>query len=261
PECEPGQFTPVMHEATSLHPYIEFGNRLLAVVLVLLAVGALWVVWRDTTSTRWLRFLAVVPLVGVLAQAVIGGMAVLVELHPAVVGSHFLVSILLVVASTVLLLRHRDRSTSRSWTVRGRPRALVLALIPVSAVVLALGTVVTGAGPHSGDEDAPYRYAVDPLLMTRVHALAVWLYLALLAVIWLELRRAVRAGDGTLAPGLSRTSALLVIALAQGGVGYLQHFLGLPEVLVGVHMLGAALTAAVQSAQVVALRPADAGGG
>ncbi|MCV2393359.1 COX15/CtaA family protein [Actinotalea sp. M2MS4P-6] len=256
PQCEPGQFTPVRHEATSFHPYIEFGNRTLTGVLVLLAVAALWVVWRRPGTSVWLRFLAVVPLLGVLVQAVIGGLTVLVDLHPALVGSHLLISMLLVAASTVLALRSRVPDGRARWAVTGRTRALVLALIPLSAVVLTLGTVVTGSGPHSGDADAPYRYAVDPLLVTRAHSLAVWLYLAALVALALDLRRlARRDADPAVVGGLRRTTDLLVLAFAQGAVGYLQYFLGLPEVLVGLHMLGAALTVVLQSAQVVSLRP------
>lgn len=259
PQCEPGQFTPVMHEATSFHPYVEFGNRALTGVLVIVAVAALWVVWRRPQTSGWLRALAVVPLLGVLVQAVIGGLTVLVDLHPAWVGSHLLVSMALVAASTVLVLRERGPAGPARWAVAGRARALVLVLIPVSAAMLTLGTVVTGAGPHSGDDDAPYRYALDPVAITRAHSLSVWLYLiVLVALVW-DLRRLARAGsDPAVRAGLRRGLDLLALAVAQGAVGYLQYFLGLPVLLVGLHMLGAALTVVAQAAQLVAVRPTSA---
>ncbi len=188
PQCEPGQFTPVRHEATDLHPFIEFANRTLTGVLVLLAVAALWVVWRQPGRLRSLKLLAVVPLLGVLAQAVIGGLTVLVDLSPAWVGSHLLISMMLIAASTVLVLREPQPDRPSRWAVDGVARALTVALVPAVTAVLALGTVVTGSGPHSGDDDAAYRYAVDPLLITKAHSLTVWAFLAVLLGLLFALR-------------------------------------------------------------------------
>lgn len=257
PECEPGQFTPVRHEATSFHPYVEFGNRTLTGVLVVLAVAALWVVWRSPRRTHGLRALAAVPLVGVLAQAVIGGLTVLVDLHPALVGSHLLISMFLIAASTVLALRWAAPDAPPRWAVAGRTRALAVALVPISAAMLALGTVVTGTGPHSGDANAPYRYALDPLLVTRAHSLTVWAFLAVLVALAVDLWRQNRRvdADPALARALRRTGDLLGLSLAQGAIGYLQYFTGLPVVLVGLHMLGASLIVVAQTAQMLALRP------
>jgi len=257
PECEPGQFTPVRHEATSFHPYVEFGNRTLTGVLVILAVAALWVVWRSPRRTYGLRALATVPLIGVLAQAVIGGLTVLVDLHPALVGSHLLISMLLISASAVLALRWAAPDAAPRWAIAGRTRALAVVLVPLTAVMLTLGTVVTGTGPHSGDANAPYRYALDPLLVTRAHSLSVWLFLAVLVALTADLwRQARRPGaDPALALALRRSGDLLGLSLAQGAIGYLQYFTGLPVVLVGLHMLGASLIVVAQTAQVLALRP------
>lgn len=259
PQCEPGQFTPVRHEATSFHPFIEFGNRTLTGVLVVLAVATVWVVWRQPGRPRGLRLLAAVPLVGVLAQAVIGGLTVLVDLHPAWVGSHLLVSFVLISASTALVLRERRPDTAPRWAVTGAVRGAVLALIPLAALVHALGTVVTGSGPHSGDDDAPFRYAVDPVAITRAHSLAVWAFVAVLVVVAVALSRlATHPGaDPAILAGRRRTAQLLGLTVAQGLVGYLQYLLDLPAVLVGVHMLGASLLVAAQTAQVIALRPRE----
>ncbi|MDO8107490.1 COX15/CtaA family protein [Isoptericola sp. b441] len=257
PECEPGQFTPIPHAATSIHPYIEFGNRTITGVLVVLAVAALWVVWRGPRRSRGMRALATVPLVGVLAQAVIGGLTVLVKLNPALVGSHFLISMVLVSASTALALRAGRPDTPPRWAVGGRTRALAVALVPLAAAVLVLGTVVTGAGPHSGDATRPSRYALDPVTVARVHSLSVWAYVAVLVTLALVLRRLRRRGgsDPALGGALRRTGDLLVISVVQGAIGYLQYLTGLPGALVGLHMLGASLMVVAQTAQLLALRP------
>ncbi len=250
PQCEPGQFTPVRHAATSWHPFIEFGNRTLTGVLVVLAVAAAWVVLRQVGRPRAVRLLALVPIVGVLAQAVLGGLTVLVQLHPALVGSHFLLSMVLIAASTQLLLRAGQPDVPARWTVGGPLRLVAVAMVPLTALMLVLGSVTTGTGPHSGDDDTPYRFALDPLLVTRAHSASVWLYLAALATLLVLLRR--RAG----APAAARRRAhlLLGITLAQGVVGYVQYLTGLPGWLVALHMLGASLLVVAQTRLLDGLR-------
>lgn len=255
PQCEPGQFTPVRHEATSWHPFIEFGNRTLTGVLVVLAIGAAWVVWRQPGRPRSLRLLALVPLAGVLLQAVIGGLTVLVSLHPGWVGAHLLISLGLVAASTALLLRERAPDAPARWAVDGRTRALASLLVPLTMLVATLGMVVTGSGPHSGDDDTPYRFAVDPVTITRAHALSVWAFAAVLVALLVSFAADRRSGRAAPGRGLELTWALVWVTVGQGAVGYLQYFTGLPGGLVALHMLGAALLVAVQTAQVVALRP------
>ena len=247
PQCEPGSFTPEFREALSLHPYVEFGNRLVAVLLALVALVVAVRVWRERDRARSLRILALVPLAGVLAQAVIGGLSVLASLHAAVVGSHMLVSLALVAASTVLLERYTGGDAPRRPVVRPGLRALARALALVSVPVLTLGVVTTGAGPHSGDEELGYRFAVDPFLMARVHSAAVWVFVALLVALLVANRRgSVR---------LQRRLALLALATgAQALIGYIQLFTGLPEVLVGAHVLGAALLTAATTYTYLGLR-------
>jgi cytochrome c oxidase assembly protein subunit 15 len=196
-----------------------------------------------------------------MAQAVIGGLTVLVKLNPALVGSHMLISMALIAASTALVVREARPDTPPRWAVGGSTRALVVALVPLGALVLTLGTVVTGTGPHSGDQNAPYRYALNPMLVTRIHSGAVWLFLLVLLAVMLGLRRQARAAGAdpvrraAVERGLRRTYELLGLALAQGAVGYLQYATGLPGVLVGLHMFGASLMVVVQTTQVLALRP------
>lgn len=252
PQCEPGEFTPVLHEATTWHPIIEFANRTLTGVLVVLAVAAALVVLRGPRRPLGVRLLALAPLLGVVVQAVVGGMAVLVELHPAVVGSHFLISMALVAVSTALVLREAQPDGPALTVVDPGARRLSLLLVPLAAIVLALGVVVTGAGPHSGDDDAAYRFALDPAAISKVHALSVWTYVAVVVAVLVLLRRAVAAGAPS---GPARaTLVLLVVTFAQGLIGYVQYLTDLPAVLVAAHMLGACLLVVAQTAQLSAQR-------
>ena len=248
PQCEPGEFTPVFHQASSFHPFVEFGNRTLTGVLGVIALAALVLVWRSGRARSY-RLLGAVPLIGVAVQAVVGGITVLVDLHPAVVGVHFLISMVLVAASTALVVRAREDDGPARAVVGRLPRTLTGALVPLAAVVLVLGVLVTGAGPHSGDDEIAYRLALDPALIARVHAAAVWLFVLLVAALVVALAR-------EHAPRHARRAAgtLAVVTLAQGAVGYVQYFTGLPEVLVAVHMLGAGLLVVAQTHQVLATR-------
>jgi len=237
PQCEPGQFAPEFHEAMTYHPLVEFGNRTLTGVLGVIAVAVALVVWSDRDRARSFRLLGLAPLVGVAAQAVIGGVTVLLDLHPAWVSLHFLVSMLLVVASTVLVHRDGEGDGPRIPVVGPWSRRLAPVLAVLVAVVLALGAVTTGAGPHSGDAEVGYRFAVDPYLMARVHAASVWLFVGVLgALLWLNRR----------GPSLLRRRGWVMIGLValQGVIGYVQVATDLPIVLVLLHMLGAAVLAA-----------------
>jgi cytochrome c oxidase assembly protein subunit 15 len=237
PQCEPGSFTPAFHEALSIHPYVEFGNRLVSIVLVAIAAVVALRVSRDRGRSRSFRLLGLVPLVGVLAQAVIGGLSVLADLHPAVVGFHLLASMALIAASTVLLGRYRAGDSPALPVVNARVLTLGRLLAVAAALVLALGVVVTGAGPHSGEEELGYRFAVDPFEMSKVHSAAAWLFTGVLVAMLAATRRGPRR--------LRNRLVLLAVATgAQGLIGYVQLFTGLPVLLVGAHMLGAALLAA-----------------
>jgi heme a synthase len=237
PQCEPGQFTAQFHPETTYHQFVEFGNRTLTGVLSVIAVAALVLVWTDRSRVLSYRLLGAVPLLGVAAQAVIGGVIVLLHLHPGWVSLHFLVSAALVAVSLVLLLRSGEGDGPPVPTVDGRTRATAWVLAALTAVVVTLGVVTTGAGPHSGDDEVGYRLAVDPALMSKLHAWAVWVFVAVLLVHLVRVRRG---------PSAVRRAAwlLLAITLAQGAIGYVQYFTGLPALLVGLHMLGSALLVA-----------------
>ncbi|WP_096907570.1 heme A synthase [Dietzia sp. WMMA184] len=239
PVCEPGAFTPQFHAAMTFHPIIEFGNRMLGVVVGVIALAMLVAVYRrEPTSSRSpaVKRLAWLILIGVGLQGFIGGITVWVDLHPAIVGSHMLISLALVAVSTYLLVCLRSPDGQAVPVSSPSARVLGLAMSTVGVLLLVLGVVTTGAGPHSGDATEPYRWALDPAFVSRLHALAVWVFVGLVVVGLLLARReqnqrAVRAWGW-----------LLAITLAQGAVGYVQYFTGLPELLVGIHMLGSALT-------------------
>lgn len=239
PQCEPGEFTPQFHEAASYHPFVEFGNRtvtgLLLVVTALLAIA----LWRTRPDMRtW----ALVPGLGVIAQAVLGGIIVHANLNPWLVAPHLWLSAGLVWISVYIALRYRNAPRRE-----GRPfTGLRLANVAAFVVVIFLGALTTGAGPHSGDPDATERLALDPAEIAKAHAGSVWLFLiTLAALVWL-IRR-----DHSDAERDEVRKAWIVLALAtvlQGVIGYTQYFLGLPILLVELHLVGVATLAAAMSA-------------
>jgi heme a synthase len=227
------------------HGVIEFGNRLLTFVLTAVAIATVVVVWRS--ARRDLRPLALLTLLGIPAQALLGGVTVLTGLNPWTVAAHFLLSMVLVALATMLWLRSREPGVGQPL-VR-RPLVLLTdGIAAVTAVVLVIGTVVTGSGPHSGDPEAG-RTGFDPELMSQLHADVVFLLIGLT----LALLVALAATD---APDRLRraTRDLLVVQLAQGLVGFVQYFSDLPIALVLLHMLGAVLIAAYTARLVWAVR-------
>ncbi|MEP6649565.1 MAG: COX15/CtaA family protein [Lapillicoccus sp.] len=257
PECVPGSFTPVPHQEEGVHKLIEFGNRTLTGVVGLLALACVWVVWTHMRRRRPLLLVAVGLVVGVLLQAVVGGIAVRMTLSPFVVAFHFLLSMVMVALSTMLL-----RGSEDGWSPDGAadlgPRELLVPRLvgtlawvtaAVGAVVLVLGTVVTGSGPHSGDAEQPARTGFDPRSVAWLHADVVMLFIglvvAVLVAVWL-----------TSSSDRAKVTwrGVLVVTLLQGAIGYAQYFTGLPEVLVGLHMLGASLLVVTVTLSVMNLR-------
>lgn len=254
PQCEPGEFTPEFHDEMSIHSLIEFGNRTLTGVLAVIALAVVLLVRHERWRPRWFVRLAWVPLVGVAVQGVIGGITVLVKLHPAVVGVHMLVSLGLVAASAALLALHRRTVPGADDGAHSpTPRTLLTsrALLVVGGILMVLGILTTGAGPHGGDDEHAYRYEFDPVLAAKAHAWAVWVFVALLVAVLVLLHRE-RAGR----TALRTWWGLLAVTLGQGLIGYVQYFSGLPAVLVGAHMLGTGVLAASLTWAYVAVRPA-----
>jgi cytochrome c oxidase assembly protein subunit 15 len=234
PRCTEESYVP--HGALDVHAAIEFGNRLLTFVLVAVAVATFVAAWR--TGRRDLRALATVLALGIPAQAVIGGITVLTDLNPWVVSFHLLCSLAIIGLAVVFLHRVENPApVSR----RGPVAVLAWMVFGAGWLVLYVGTVVTGAGPHAGDADSP-RNGLDPLQVSQLHADAVFLFLGLSVGLVLALR-AVGAGRAAV-----RAAVLLVLVeLSQGVVGYVQYATDLPILLVGLHMLGAALVSATMT--------------
>lgn len=240
PQCEPGTFTPQAHNALGIHPFIEFGNRTLTFVLLIVAAALAVAVWETRRDLRWW---GLVPLLGVVGQAILGGITVLAGLNPVVVAPHLLLSMALVWQAVWLALKYRNAPRRDS-------RVCIKASLRVNTVLLAglliLGTITTGAGPHSGDADATQRLGVDPALAARAHALVVWAFVASLAYIVWRVRHDRSHGDVN--EVRKAWMVLAVITLAQAGIGYIQYFTGLPELIVGAHLAGAAALTAAHSA-------------
>ncbi|PFG35812.1 cytochrome c oxidase assembly protein subunit 15 [Flavimobilis soli] len=256
PQCEPGSFTPVYHPETAYHSAIEFGNRTLTFVLCVVAGLTAVAVWRQRERLTSYRVLGLVPLIGVVVQAVVGGITVLVDLHPAVVGSHMFISLALVAASTWLIVRHAE-GDGPARAVLPSPVRAVAAVTGVLAVpMLVLGVVTTGAGPHSGDDEVAYRFALDPAHAAKLHGISVWFYVASVVVLAVLVAQAARGGSDARRPRRALVLVGAVIAL-QAAIGYTQYFTDLPIALVLLHMLGAALSTAVATNLVLSTRVRD----
>lgn len=232
PECVPGSYVPTVEQAEGFHKYIEFGNRTLTGLVGFVALAALLAVWRWTDRRRALVVPAGVVLLGVGVQAVLGGITVRTGLHPATVAAHFLVSMGLIVAATAAYAESARPGGPRRPTVPPLVRHVAWLTCGVAGVVLVLGTIVTGSGPHSGDADEPARFGFDPRSVSWLHADSVMLFLGLVVAMWLATRLRASAEQP-----IDAWRAVLLVTLAQGLVGYTQYFTDLPEALVLVHML------------------------
>jgi cytochrome c oxidase assembly protein subunit 15 len=230
PECTPGSYTPVPHQAEGqLHAWIEFGNRLLTFALVAAALIVLAVVLKNRRKD--LRLLALGQVLGILGQGVLGGITVLTDLHPLPVAGHLLLSIILISAATSLY--ERRNSTFKKIANTKTPISIISrAHIALTFVVIVLGTLVTGSGPHAGDEQAK-RFGFDIRTIAWLHADAV------IALLGLTLTLYFLAGISAQSKRVIRI--FFAVALLQGLIGYIQYFTGIPEVLVAAHLLGATL--------------------
>lgn len=249
PRCTPDSLVPVAGQDEGFHKFIEFGNRMLTSVVSIAALLVILAIWKLAPHRKDLRRLSFLPLAGVMLQAVIGGITVLTGLSPITVMLHFLASMVLIWLSTYLLYRATQEGS-------GPPRPLVHPAVRIAAwavsvltfVVLLLGTVVTGSGPHSGDADTP-RFSFDPRTVSWLHADAVMLFCGLVVAVLVAV-----LATGALHRIRRAWWVVLGVTAAQGGLGYLQYFTGVPWVLVLLHMLGASLLVVAVSWAVLTLR-------
>ena len=239
PECTDGSIKPVITQAEDqLHAWIEFGNRLIAWLILILALAALVYIVKKLKSRndfKRLRLLAILQILGFLGQVVLGGITVLTKLNPISVSAHFVLTLPLIAGA--LALRHRvlDRPVLELQPMTRTVTKIVTAL---SFIVLLLGVVVTGTGPHAGDADAK-RYPFDFQAVSILHADSVIALICLAIALYLV----VKVSESAEVKKLFGRMILifLAICLEQGAIGYLQYLTGLPELLVGAHLLGATL--------------------
>ncbi|MGW2616530.1 COX15/CtaA family protein [Streptomyces sp. NPDC001500] len=234
PKCTDDSLTAT--SAMGFHGAIEFGNRMLTYVLCA-AVG--WAIVaarsqkprrRSLTRLGWAQFWLV------MSNAVLGGIVVLVGLNPYSVAAHFLAASALIAVAAVMWQRSLEGDGEPRPLV-GRPvQQLVWFLVVASGLLIAVGTVVTGAGPHAGDSSEVSRMPLDWETVAKLHAVLAWIVVTLTFALWFILK----AVDAPKSP-LDRTRDLFLVLLSQGVIGYVQYFTDLPEILVGLHMLGSAL--------------------
>ena len=229
PECTPGSYTPVPHQAEpQLNVWIEFGNRLLTFVLVIASAAVIIAVLKS--KRKDLRGLAIGQFLGIFGQGILGGITVLTDLNPIPVAGHLLLSIILIAGATSL----HSRRYAPAVFVKAAPLTsrISMAHVAISFLVIVLGTIVTGSGPHAGDAQAK-RFDFDIRTVAWLHADVV--------IFLLGITFAFYVAQGTSAHTKRAIKIFTVIALAQGAIGYVQYFTGIPEILVATHLLGATL--------------------
>jgi cytochrome c oxidase assembly protein subunit 15 len=220
----------VPHQAQGqVHAWIEFGNRLLTFALIIASVAALVVIIK--MRRRDIRALAVGQLLGILAQIPLGGVTVLTHLNPIPVAGHFLLSIILIAYGTTLFAR-RNLNTPQPLPVTRdlwRLSKLHLALV---AIVIIVGTMVTGTGPNAGDATAPrFKFQLDHIAW--VHA-SLAIALAILTLVIYSL-------SSTHGEVRKRLGIFTAAVFLQGAIGFVQYYNGLPQIVVGAHLLGVSL--------------------
>lgn len=217
------------------HAAIEQINRLFTGVVGVAVIAAVLASHRRQPQRRDLTLLSWWLVIGVLANAVLGGISVKVDLHPIAVQGHMLLSMMLIVAGTVLVRRSGEPDgAAHVPTVSPTTRWLIVAHFAFTWAAVFTGTLVTGAGPHAGDEQAPRLDVAIPTI-ARVHGVTVMATLALSLLIAAHVGR--RAGERAV---IQRPLSVWIAAgLAQAAVGYIQYLLDVPALLVAVHIVGA----------------------
>ncbi len=239
PQCTKGSFTPVPHQAQGkLHSWIEFSNRLLTFLLIVIAIAALIAAVKYSKGRldrRRVIWLAIWQVLGIFGQGILGGITVLTHLNPLPVSGHFLLSIPLIAGALSLrqIMLNKEQVAISATT-----RSLSQVILALTILVITLGTVVTGSGPHAGDIQAK-RYGIDPRTISWIHADSV---IALISLA-LGLFFVVKVADSQEAKELfgRKLNIFLLVALSQGVIGYIQYFTHLPELIVGIHLIGACL--------------------
>ncbi|GAC1325398.1 MAG: COX15/CtaA family protein [Mycobacteriales bacterium] len=250
PRCTDTSF--VSQPAYAAHGVIEFGNRMITIAVFLVIAALLVQVFRLPSRRRELRWLCGGLLAGYLGQAVLGGLTVLYDLAAPLVIGHFLLSMLLLLDAVVLFARTGTALAPPDPVLPRQLRWLAWLLAGVAALVLVVGTVVTGAGPHSGGSLHTARLGVDIRGVAQLHADLAMLLTGLVvasavAVFALPASAAVRRSTGW----------LVALVVGQAALGFTQYFLGVPVGLVGLHIAGATAIWVVSLRLALQLGPAS----
>ena len=234
PECTPGSYTPVPHQAEGqLHAWIEFGNRLLTFLLLFTAVAALALTIRlskNLLKKKRLRVLALLQVLGIFGQGILGGITVLTDLNPIPVAGHYLLSIALIAGASSLRF---EIVGYEKQSVTPIVQLLIRLQLFLTIAVLIAGTIVTGSGPHAGDENSK-RFGFNTQMVSIIHADLVIALVVLVLITYLMARQDSQSI-------LTRLKLFILTILIQGVIGYVQYFTGLPELIVGFHLLGSTL--------------------
>ena len=228
PECTYDSFTPVPGQAEgAFHAWIEFGNRLLTFLLLFAALTVIILVIRAKRGD--LRLLALAQIGGIFGQGILGGITVLTHLNPLSVAAHFVLSIVLIAGAHTLVTRSHAKRIDKP----DRSPLLQLHMV-LTFVVIAVGTLVTGAGPHAGDSDAP-RLQIKIATITTIHGFLV------IALLLYTIFGIYKKFSGAREESQRWLIIFLAVSLAQGLIGYIQYLNGVPEALVIAHLLGSVL--------------------
>ncbi len=230
PNCNASKFVDV----SSRHSAIEQINRLFTGLVSLVVIAAVLGSLIRTPRRRDLTLLSLGLVGGVIGQVVLGGVTVLVDLHPAAVQAHLLLSMALVANAVVLVSRAGMPDAMRRHRVSRSLRRHVWVCAAATLVAITFGTVVTGAGPHAGDEEAR-RFSISISRAAELHGIAVWVAVGCVATLMLRLRH--RAAERAVLDG--PLVLWICVAVAQASIGYLQYFTGVPAALVAAHVAGA----------------------
>ncbi|MCV7390211.1 COX15/CtaA family protein [Mycolicibacterium porcinum] len=253
PQCFPGSFTPVPHaEVAVVHQVVEFGNRMITFLVVLTAIAAVLAVTRARRRREVLIYAWLMP-ASTVVQAIIGGITVRTGLPWWTVAIHLLASMVMVWLSVLLFVKIGQPDNGAPTTTVPKPlRQLTILSGAILAAVLVTGTLVTGAGPHAGDKSLDRvvpRLEVEITTLVHMHSSLLVAYLSLIVALGFGLT-AVRAPR----PVMIRLAALVALVCAQGLVGIVQFYTGVPAVLVAVHVAGAATCTAATAALWASMR-------
>lgn len=223
PQCAADSFVPVESQVEGFHKWIEFGNRLLTFVVFAIAILSFTYLLYQRRKRRSLPKnvlkLAAIPVLGTIAQAILGGITVLTDLNPYTVAAHFLLSIVIIYFSVLnRIIAEFPAIIYKSANQNILARLLLL----VGSIVIFLGVITTGSGPHAGDEVAQ-RFSIDTQIVAWLHADMVWLFTGLIIASYFVNRNL-------------WLYKLTITVLLQMVVGYSQWFTDLPWALVAIHV-------------------------